>query len=352
MRVSRGRGGRGQPTVSVVIPCYNYGHFLDGVVGSVLGQSGVDARVIIVDDASPDGSADVAEALASKDSRIRLLRHERNQGHIQTYNDGLELADGEFVALLSADDLLAPGSLSRAASLMQHRPSVGLVYGVARSFSGEPPAPPERRVTWSVWPGQQWLSWSAYRGRNFILSPEVLMRTETLRKVGWYNPGLPHSGDLEYWLRAAAISDVARVNGPVHAYYRVHDANMHSTSFATMPVDLAHRRAAFDVLLSPDLTKAVPQATRFHELARRALALEALRLARAAGSLDGAGSRQSLVDFAVDTWPDVRTRRGFAAVQAADIPSALGWFKAPVRDLADRISNHAKWRLWNLAGVS
>ena len=74
----------GLPRVSVVVPCYNYRHFLSDSVGSALGQEGVDLEVVIVDDASSDGSVDLANEIATKDSRVRVLEHKHNAGHIAT----------------------------------------------------------------------------------------------------------------------------------------------------------------------------------------------------------------------------------------------------------------------------
>ena len=94
------------PSVSVVIPCYKYGRFLPGCVRSVLDQEGVDVRVLIIDDASPDDSAQVALDLAADDERVEARVHEVNKGHIATYNEGLlEWADGDYSVLISADDL-------------------------------------------------------------------------------------------------------------------------------------------------------------------------------------------------------------------------------------------------------
>src|SRR5262245_16993901 len=115
--------------VSVVIPCYNYGHYLPDAVGSALSQDGVEVEVVIVDDKSTDNSAEVAAALAAGDPRVRLIRHETNLRHIATYNDGLDAVTGDYVLLLSADDLLTPGALHRAAQLMEAEPTVGMVYG-------------------------------------------------------------------------------------------------------------------------------------------------------------------------------------------------------------------------------
>ncbi len=131
MRFHRPRPLTGRPTVTVVIPCYNYGHYLAEAVHCALDQNGVDVEVIIVDDASPDGSGQVAQRLADADPRVEAILHETNAGHIRTYNDGLAKARGDFVALVSADDLLTRDCLTRAAALMETHPRVGFVYGYA-----------------------------------------------------------------------------------------------------------------------------------------------------------------------------------------------------------------------------
>src|SRR5689334_2494944 len=83
MRTSRPRPLTTRPTVSVVIPCYNYGRYLPDAVASALDQTGVDVDVLVVDDASTDGSAEVALELAREDERVDVLLHEENRGHIR-----------------------------------------------------------------------------------------------------------------------------------------------------------------------------------------------------------------------------------------------------------------------------
>ena len=131
-------------SVSVVIPCYRYGHYLAECVASVLDhQPGVDVRVLIIDDASPDDSAEQARALAAADPRIEVRVHAQNMGHIATYNEGLlEWADGDYSVLLSADDRLTPGALTRAAGLLDARPEVGFCYGHPVHFQHPGPPPP------------------------------------------------------------------------------------------------------------------------------------------------------------------------------------------------------------------
>src|SRR4051794_21194045 len=116
---------------SVVIPCYRYGHFLEEAVSSVLDdQDGVDVRALIIDDASPDDSAEVAQKIAGRDNRVEVVVHEANKGHLATYNEGLlEWADGDYSVLLSADDRLTPGALRRAGDLLDKHPDVAFAFG-------------------------------------------------------------------------------------------------------------------------------------------------------------------------------------------------------------------------------
>ncbi|CAN5472421.1 glycosyltransferase [soil metagenome] len=303
MKISAARRSGTRPTVSVVIPCYNYGNYLPAAVASVTGQSGVDLDIIIVDDASTDGSQDVARALAAADPRIRLILHEQNKRHIATYNDGLREARGDYVVLLSADDLLAPGSLERSTALMEHHPEIGLVYGYAPEFSDVPPTVSSRRITWTRWTGSDWIAWMCRRGTNILVNPEAMLRRSIMDELVGYRADMPHSADMELWMRAAALGGVGRVNGPDQAYYRVHDSNMHLTDYAGLLTDMRARRDTFDSFFAenPTLADSAALTARAH----RSIAHEALRYAETAsrgdGSAGGAGV-EDLIEFARETW--------------------------------------------------
>lgn len=329
------------PSVTVVVPCYRYGHFLPQAVASVLDQPGVDVDVVVVDDASPDDSAAVAHALAAADPRVRVLVHQENRGHIRTYNDGLALARGEYVALLSADDLLTPGSLTRSAAVLDAHPGVGLVYGYARSFSGAVPEPgPERVRGCTVHPGLRWLGLAARRGRCFLSSPEAVVRREVLADGIGYDARLPHSADFDLWLRTAARWDVARVHGPVQAWYRVHDANMHLTTYAGWLTDLEERRRTFDLLFTeraPDL----PAVQALRPVAERALAREALRRALAARRDGRPEQAAAYRDFARRVRPAAERS---AAWRLDDLLARTGTPAPGALRLAGRVGHHAQWR--------
>ena len=332
-----------RPCVSVVIPCYRYGHFLPQAVAHALDQPGVDVEVIVVDDASPDDSAEVAERLAAADDRVRLVRHEINQGHIATYNHGLALAQGDYLTLVSADDLLTPGALARAAAVMEHHPAVGLVYGWAEPFRGAPPVARTGHESWSVWSGRDWLTRAARTGRCLISSPEAVMRRKAYEQTEGYDPRLPHSGDFDMWLRTAARWDVARVNGADQALYRVHETNMHLTTYQGWLTDLRARLATFELLVeerAPDLGWVQTLRPR----AEAALAREAV--ARALVSVrDGRPDlAEPMLAFAEETLPAVRGTPRWRLAQA--------WLRheprVPVRGpwrLAGRVDTFVRWRL-------
>ena len=224
-------GGRGHSVsqVSIIVPCYKYAHFLDECVGSVVTQPGVDVRVLIIDDASPDDTPAVAAALAARDSRIAYRRHAVNQGHIATYNEGLAWADGDYTVLLSADDMLTPGALLRATRLLDAHPEVGFVYGPAVTFAGEPrpqPRIPSEAIQWRVWQGREWLEAMCASNLFYISTPAVIVRTRLQHELGGYRAELPHAGDTEMWMRFAAHAAVGEILDADQAYYRIHGRNM------------------------------------------------------------------------------------------------------------------------------
>jgi len=296
-------------SVSVIIPCYNYGHFLQQCVNSVLAQKNVQVEIIIVDDKSTDDSAQVAEQLAIQDRRITLILHPKNAGHVVTFNTGLAAATGEFIVRLDADDLLTPGSLERAVALFRHFPTVGLVYGHPRHFTTpEPPVANETVRGWSVWSGVDWVTERCRAGVNVITTPEAVVRSDVFRSVGGLDTRLKFAQDMEMWLRTATCSDVGRVDGPDQAFHRDHAASMSATSGSGRLLDLKERLNVFDILFS-GLGSQLPNAVELHNEARRALASEALVSAYAAYDRGRAPSADinEFIQFAIESLAEAHT---------------------------------------------
>lgn len=218
-----------QPSVDVAVPCYRYGAMLPDAVASILAQEGVDVRVLVIDDASDDGSADVAHALAAADDRVTVRVHEQNMGHIATFTEGaVEWPEAEYGLLISADDMLPPGALARATALMEAHPGVGLVYGNCAVFTHGEPVPPPVTGTprWTVHDGETWLRRRLLHGDNVVPTPAAVFRTSVQRAVGGYNPDTLHTSDFEMWMRFALHADIGFIAGVDQGFVRVHGSNM------------------------------------------------------------------------------------------------------------------------------
>ena len=332
--------------VSVVIPCYNYARYLPQSVGSALAQEDVDVDVVIVDDASTDDSVAVAERFASTDPRVRLVRHERNRGHVETSNEALGLATAEFMVKLDADDLLTPGSLARAAALMSRHPEVVLTYGFPHRFRGEPPRDVPTQVrSWSIWSGEEWLRKVLGHGHNVIMQPEVMLRRSAVHASGGYRPQLRWAEDYNLWLRLATVGSIGRVNGPTQGLYRVHDASFQRSSSNDIELtDLKARISAVELFFA-ECGERLRDHQRMSDLAFAALARDARRLLACAAERGRDSAADEFADLAV------RLERRLAGAPSRAVFAGLlarrGALGRACRDLAGRVN----WHRWARYGI-
>lgn len=269
--------------VDVVVPCYNYARFLPRCVNSVLQQDAVDVRVLIIDDTSTDETPQVGAELAAKDSRVQFVRHARNAGHIATYNEGLlHWASAEYSVLLSADDMITPGSLARATRLMDAHPEMGLAYGPAFIITDDDSIPsigndPDSRHR--IIPSEAFLERCFLNG-NPVPTPSAIVRTALQKELGGYAADLPFTGDMEMWMRFAARGPVGFIQAP-QSYYRRHAQSMTSRQYASILSDRRETYSACERVASAWKTLR-PRVTELQEKAKRRLAHDVMLLAGAA----------------------------------------------------------------------
>lgn len=138
------------PKISVCIPSYNHAHFLTDAIGSVLKQTYTDFELVVVDNCSTDNTAQLVQEYMATDSRVRYVRNHINVGPQNNLNRCLEVATGEYINILCADDLLEPAALQELIRAFDEHPGISLA-GCARlivnqrlrpikllSFSGTP----------------------------------------------------------------------------------------------------------------------------------------------------------------------------------------------------------------------
>jgi GT2 family glycosyltransferase len=267
-------------------------------------------RVLVIDDASPDNTADVATELAGQDARVVFRRHRVNQGHIATYNEGIEWVSADYMLLLSADDYLLPDALSSATQFMDKHPEVGFTCGKAiELIDNDSMASPKITVntddksSWQLYRGSEFIELSG--ARNIVPTPTAVVRTALLKQVGGYRPELPHTGDMELWLRLAAHSSVG-ISGDFQAVYRLHKGNMSKTYQVNnwLP-DLHQRKAALDCF-SQACSEILPDV---HDLQRelyKRLSLDAISLASTAFNEKQTNACTKLIEFAIGISPDIK----------------------------------------------
>jgi hypothetical protein len=191
-----------------------------------------------------------------------------------------------------------------------------MVYGRAIHFQEETQLPTvsARGYDFTRFSGTDWLERRCRAGHNVIASPEVVVRGSIQRAVGGYRPELPHAGDLEMWLRIAAVSGIAYVKAIPQAFYRVHSSSMLRTRFCGNLIDLTQRKAAFDTFFQHHRHR-IADSGHMHDLANRALAREALWDACRAYDHNRVEESRAgeLVEFAMNTYAAAASLSEYAA---------------------------------------
>ena len=272
-RIGGGWKAAGMIKVDIVVPCFNYGRFLEACVRSVLDQSIRNLRVLIIDDASTDDSLAIASQLAEADSRVNIVAHSENRGHIATYNEGIAWASADYFLLLSADDLLVPGALERAINVMDANPDVVLTHGRSAIWYDELEPPKIDMTTDYTWTRHDLIEEMCEAVKNCVATPTAIARTSSQQAVGGYRASLPHSGDMEMWLRLAARGAVVRID-TVQAVYRKHSNAMSNAFFEEILSDYRQRKLALDSFFD-EYESDLPASRRLRARALNNLAQEA-----------------------------------------------------------------------------
>jgi glycosyltransferase involved in cell wall biosynthesis len=222
------------PLVSVCIPTYNYASFLPRTIESVLAQTQRDFEVVVLDDASTDDTPAVVERFAG-DARLRFERSERNVGLFANFNRCLEVAVGEFVKVLCADDWLHPRSLEDALAALASSPQAGMASSpgwyvdVSGRITGMVRAP-FGQVVRTV-SGPEAIRAHADWGNVAGMPTHVLLRREVVAEVGVFEAEFAPASDMHLWLKVLARRDLAWVPEP-RCYLRIHGEHDHGYEYA------------------------------------------------------------------------------------------------------------------------
>jgi glycosyltransferase involved in cell wall biosynthesis len=205
------------PKVSVLIPTYNYAHFLDETITSVLEQSFDDYELIIVDNNSSDDTELVVKKYLT-DNRISYYKNEKNLGIAGNLNKCLDYAKGEYIKFLCADDKFHPLMLEKFVAVMEAHPGVSLItcdkeVFHAKSFVTRVPLKHLQN-------GRQALL-NTLNDHCWVGEPSSVMFRRKNLEVGKFSLNYAMHIDWEMWLRLLSVGDCYVIPEPL-VYIRYH----------------------------------------------------------------------------------------------------------------------------------
>ncbi len=207
-----------KPLVSICIPNYNYGDFLEEAINSALSQTYKNIEVLVVDNCSTDRSWSILKTFGGK---IKAYRNKRNLGHVENMNKCIELSRGKYIVILNSDDMLDSKSVEKQVKVMESNPTVGFVHGSTYVVDKDGRILSESRISPEnhVVAGEKKLS-SLLKG-NYVMMPSVMVRKECYEKLGVLDNEIALCPDWDMWLRICMKYDAAYIADFV-AFYREH----------------------------------------------------------------------------------------------------------------------------------
>jgi glycosyltransferase involved in cell wall biosynthesis len=201
--------------ISVVIPVYNAERYLARCVESILGQTHGELELILVNDGSRDGSGAICDGYAANDSRVRVI-HKPNGGVSAARNDGIEAAQGDFIALCDNDDFYAPGMLARLLAMCEENDADIAQCACVRGTDDHLPTPPPDKV--EVLTGHEMLEAFYTAGSPWIWNK--LYRREVWHTVRFPVGSHMYEDNIIVHRLYAAARRVATTREKLYYYYR------------------------------------------------------------------------------------------------------------------------------------
>ena len=201
------------PMVSIVVTAYNAERFIGACIKAALAQTYPNFEVLVVDDGSPDGTAEICRSIT--DPRLRFLTWGR-LGRPKALNAGIAEAKGEYIAINDADDLSLPDRLGYVMKFFRNNPEAAIIgtgFHKTREFLDRPPddLAGEPCVLGSKPP--MWLSRSMVFRRNLFVNSTVVYPKSTWERIGGYDEHLGITEDYDFDLRALQCGSAALLSG-------------------------------------------------------------------------------------------------------------------------------------------
>ena len=210
------------PKVSILIPSYNYAHYLDETIRSALNQTYTDYELIIIDNASTDNTDQVVGKYL-QDPRVRYYKNATNLGLVGNYNRGLEFCQGEYIKCLCADDKFHPQLLEKYVAIMDQYPSVSLVTCDKQAFGHKT----HQTITplTHLQDGRTANLHMLIGNYAWIGEPSSVMFRKRDLKVGNFSSEYIQYVDWEMWIRLLTVGD-CYIIPEILVYVRFHEGSV------------------------------------------------------------------------------------------------------------------------------
>lgn len=292
-------------TIDIIIPNYNYGHYLERCVRSVQSQSVDNLRIHIIDNASEDDSVEVAGRLAADDPRISISVHEKNVGVLASINEGIEWAEADYFLMLTADDMLAPGSLTHAQSVLDENRDAVFAFGRYQTFYDSDLdnggfAPPLEEVYWRILDGSDYIRRCS---NDIIRIVSPLIRTHYQKQVP-YTDEVYYLSDLHVFMRLAALGKVAETQS-VQSFQGLHQSNISTGMWSDPMRNFDSTRDLINLFYGTGEGACLPDGQSLHKRALRRLAKRAYWSALSRLMRGDSGNALKLIKFSFTLNPAV-----------------------------------------------
>ncbi len=205
-----------KPKVSVIMPVYNAEKYLREAIDSILSQDFTDFEFLIINDGSTDNSEKIIQSYYDK--RIRYIRNESNLKLCTTLNKGFQLANGQYIARIDADDIALSSRLSKQITFLDTHPDIGICGSYIRTFG-------KTEQIWEYPTTPEWIA-SELLFHSPICHPAVMIRKSVWIKYNLsYDPKYEYCEDYALWVRASEITQFYNLS-EVLLYYRIHNTQI------------------------------------------------------------------------------------------------------------------------------
>lgn len=219
------------PKISVVMPVYNGGKYLKEAIDSVLGQTFSDFEFIIINDCSTDNTESIIKSY--NDSRIKYIKNKKNLGVAESLNMGLEMAKGEYIARMDADDISLPKRFEIQIRFMGRHKNIAVCGGAIESFGEAHGRAYNERSKGKTRVG--------FLFKSCLFHPTVMMRRDIIEREHYrYDVHFDKVEDYELWTRILPKYDICSIRR-VLLKYRVHSGQV------TQNYSQIHKQLSFEL---------------------------------------------------------------------------------------------------------